>query len=135
MSDQSRYFRTLAVFLALCASGWGLFCGLFIAFGDPIRSLLILGPGYAVTLGYWWRVWFPTRTSFRRTIWAASTLVQGAWLAGVSAMIFADGRGSLIEFVNPFTAWWIFAFATSVYGLVADKNPADDEELFPNSAS
>lgn len=130
MSDQSRYFRTLAGFLALCASGWGLFCGLFIAFGDPIRSLLILGPGYAVTLGYWWRVWFPTRTSLRRTIWAASTLVQGAWLAGVSWMYFADGRLS-VEFLNAFTVWWIVAFAVSVYGLIADKNPAD-EELFPD---
>jgi hypothetical protein len=118
MHDTSTRFRALAVVLAVAGTASGLFCGWFIIYGDTIRSILIFSPGYAATLGYFWRAIYPPDTVWRRVIWGWSAPTQGAWLAFFAVGVAIGG--------GPFPVvplvWWLCAFAISAYGLVSDRD-------------
>ena len=113
--------RILAGILAVGGLLWGLFCLIFIVAGDTAKALMLFGPGYVVTVGYIVRCCSLPPLAWRRAIWGLSGLVQGAWLLwALSGVVQSGFRGFAFEFIT--LAWWLFAFAVSVYGLVAERD-------------
>ena len=130
------HFRFLAGVLAAGGILWGLLS--VGAIGINGFSLIFI-PGYIITLGYIIRCVYTPRLLWRRMLWGASALVQGAWLIFYfgtlvyGALRYAVGSRSsdsgssdsiIGDVVNPFTFWWIFALAISIYGYRSDKGPA-----------
>lgn len=112
--------RVLSGLLAIGGILWGLFCLLFFITGDALRSLVLFGPGYVVTIGYIVRFCTNPPLSARRTIWGLSCLVQGAWLGWyLWGAAHGGARASTLEFLG--VAWWSLAFGSSVLGLAADS--------------
>jgi hypothetical protein len=114
--------RLLAVLLALGGCFWGLLLSpwLFRPDVSPL-AVAVFGPGYLVTLGYIVRSVSTPALTARRLIWGVSILVQGSWLAwivwGMSEKVVAGRMPN--ESVLP-VAWWVFATAASVAGLLAE---------------
>jgi len=127
------HFEILRILAALLAAGgilWGLLC--FEAFMDHVRhadsfdsllKLLIFVPGYLITAGYLTRCLSKPSLAWRRVIWGASALIQGAWLIFLLWETVAGqgffGNLNLVAFLT-FGGWWAFAFACSVYGLAVE---------------
>jgi hypothetical protein len=116
--------RLLAILLALGGCGWGLLLSpwLLRAHVTPL-AVALFGPGYLVTLGYIVRSVSTPPAGVRMLIWASSLLVQGAWLLfliwGVTEKV-ASGGSATTDASNLMMAWWAFATAASVAGLLAD---------------
>jgi hypothetical protein len=118
--------RALAVLLALGGCYWGFLLSpwLFRTDVSPVSplALAVFGPGYLVTLCYIIRSISTPPLVVRRLIWVVSILVQGAWLAwdlwGLCEQL-AVGRVPN-EPLLP-TAWWLFATAGSVAGLITER--------------
>ena len=127
--------RKLAILLAIGGVLWGLFCLPFMILGVPWRAFPTFGPGYFVTVGYLVRACCNPPTWVRVTIWLLSALVQGAWLLLALALVvrgeyFSDYYKAFL-FGVIILAWWSFAFAASVYGLLNDrdlKHGVDEKE-------
>ena len=125
------HLRILAGVLATGGILWGLFCLPLLWDFDSLLKPLIFGPGYLATVGYFIRCLSTPSLIWRRVIWVASILVQGAWLTTllweqVTRQGFfghASGAGLLI-----LGGWWTFAFFVSVYGLVAESGTGDHQE-------
>jgi hypothetical protein len=111
--------RVVAGALAVGGVLWGLFCLPFMVAGT-LLAWACFGPGYLVTGAYIVRCFTTPPLGWRRAIWAASALVQGAWLLwaldGVRQGAWFSGFA--FEFVT--LGWWTFAFAVSVYGVIAE---------------
>lgn len=118
MNDRRIAATGLASLLALRGIFWGGFLALVIGRSGwtPI-AVLILGPGYAVTLGYLIRVFGNPTPGWRQTIWGSSILVQGAWL--VLHFIDATNHEARNLFNLP-GVWWMFATVASIVGLVLE---------------
>ena len=116
----AKTIRIIASMLAIGGLFWGLFCLPFFFAGNVQanrwHSLLIFGPGYIVTFGYFMRCFSTPRLSIRRAIWLFSLLVQGAWLA-CYLWCFAQGPA---WFGFLFGVWWLFAFTLSLVGLFSE---------------
>jgi hypothetical protein len=110
--------KTIAGILAVGGFLWGLLCLPFIISGKTLHSLLIFGPGYIVTIGYFIRWFSIPRLSIRRAIWLSSLLVQGAWLA-IYLLLFALEPTAFGLF---FGLWWIFAFGLSLFCLYSEPH-------------
>ncbi len=115
-------FRAIAICLAIFGVFWSLFCILFLLL-NPLKWLLMLGPGYLVIVGYIWRAATTPKTEKRRLIWGFSAIVQGAWLWWfiTTSVIygFNFGSSSSLEIVT--LLWWVITFAVSILGIVADR--------------
>ncbi len=110
-------FRAAAGLLAAGATLWSLlFCVSFLI--APLSALLLFGPGYVVTAGYYHRAFGRPSRALTRVIWAASLLVQGSWLSfwlwHADASHFADWLSAVV-FV-----WWAGAAIASLLGVMAD---------------
>ncbi len=96
-------------------------------------AVLVFGPGYLVTVGYIARSVCTPPFVFRRLIWIASFLVQGAWLAYIGSEIVEElcsGR-TFNEPLIPLL-WWAFATIASVVGLLTDRrNPIANSACEP----
>lgn len=117
--------RLLAALLALGGCFWGLILSPWF-FRRDVSPLAIatFGPGYLVTLGYIVRSVSTPPLGARYLIWASSFLVQGAWLLWLSWGTMegiAAGRSVLRDVANPMAAWWVFATAASVVGLLCER--------------
>jgi hypothetical protein len=118
----SWFARSLAVLLALGGCFWGLLLSpwLFRPEVSPL-AVAVFGPGYLVTLGYIVRSVSTPPLMARRLIWGISIIVQGCWLAwivwGISEKVMAGHTSN--EPSLP-VAWWLFATAASVVGLLAE---------------
>lgn len=95
--------------------------------GSRYHAIPILGPGYAVTLGYIVRVFMPAHLSGdavvgAKRIWRFSALVQGAWLGfWLCAVLFNPFDRTIWSLLGlVVTLWWSFAFAASVYAVYAE---------------
>jgi hypothetical protein len=130
--------RLVAMLLAVGGCFWGLLLlpWLFQPDVSP-RALAVFGPGYLVTLGYIVRSVTTPPRAVRYLIWASSILVQGAWLVWLIWAVteqLAAGRSVLRDIANLMTAWWVFATAASVVGLLTEgpkqvkewSQPSDD---------
>ncbi len=104
----------MAGVLAVGATLWAVFCALFIIAGSA-RALLIFGPGYVITVGYYWRAFGRPSPSWCRAIWGLSLLVQGAWLGWVVFAMFSGPLGGGL-FGLIIIVWW---FAATVVSLIA----------------
>lgn len=113
-STNSVCFRFLAGVLMVIATGWGVFCAVFVAM-NPLPSLLIFGPGYLVLAAYVWRAFLPCPGAYPKGLWALSLAVQGTWLF----ICLTDGTEMLL---TPFGIWWILATFASLGGLIYDGN-------------
>lgn len=121
----------MATFLAFILMMGGLLWGtlLLLVFFDvhgPVEflvMLLIFGPGYFVTAGYFVRAAaLVPSVSRRRLIWGASSLVQGLWLCfDIGLTVEIGGLRSGLAWM--FFIWWTFAFVSSVYCLFTDTQP------------
>ena len=114
--------RLLAVLLALGGCFWGLLLSPWI-FRPGVSPAAIsgFGPGYLVTLGYIVRSVSTPPLIARRLIWAGSIMVQGSWLVWIVWAIFEQVlAGHTLNEPVLFVAWWLFATATSVVGLLAE---------------
>lgn len=120
MVGSCRTFRGLAAGLAMGGIGWGIFCALLLLRGDPLRGLLLFGPGYVVTISYLWRAIVNPEPRWRRVIWGASVLVQGGWLVWSLVDAMQHGRILTFPFANLSNAWWFCSFVASLVGLLAD---------------
>ena len=111
--------RVMAGVLAAVATLWCIFCALIIFFGNW-KALALLGPGYLVTLGYYWRAIGHPSLRWRRIIWGVSGLVQGAWLLGI---IGAAHFGSLGGWSSSalFITWWSISFGASLAAFVLEE--------------
>jgi hypothetical protein len=117
--------RLLAILLALGGCYWGLLLSPWLFFRANVSPLavIVFGPGYLVTLGYIVRSVSTPPAGFRVLIWVSSLLVQGAWLLFMIWNVFetiAAGGSAMHDIENIMTAWWVFATAASVVGLLAD---------------
>jgi hypothetical protein len=115
-----RTFRAVAAVLATAGIGWGSFCVIFLLRGDLLRSLLLFGPGYVVTIGYLWRAIVNPDPAWRRVIWGASALVQGGWIIWSLIGSIQHGRILTFPFANLSNAWWACSFVASLIGVLAD---------------
>ncbi len=110
--------RTMARVLAVGATLWALFCAWFIIAGSW-RALLTLGPGYVITVGYYWRAFGRPSPNWCRAIWGLSLLVQGAWLGWVVLAMFSGPLGG-----GPFgllmLVWWTAATLLSLIALLME---------------
>jgi hypothetical protein len=113
----------------LAAGGalWGIFCLLFFIgapsdkVGVSLRvSLLIFGPGYLVTIGYFVRAFTSPRVGWRRVIWGASVLVQGTWFFLIAVHDLTH-HAHIVPFEYVTIAWWGFALVLSLYALITDR--------------
>jgi hypothetical protein len=120
------HFRFLAGVLAVGGILWGVPLSGIFAHGVD-WSWLIFIPGYIITVGYIIRCVYTPRLSWRRVIWGASSIVQGAWLVSIiAAMIYGElryGGVTAADVFGPivFWLWWIFALGISIYALRFDK--------------
>jgi hypothetical protein len=117
--------RGLAALLAIGGSCWGLFCLLFMLTAGDAVHLLVFGPGYLVTIGYFVLCLRVPSPGWQRAIWGTSALVQGAWMVFFFGAVFSrHGLLGILWFggVFPtpiFGAWWTFSFAASIYALLS----------------
>jgi hypothetical protein len=120
--EQVKVLRLMACILAAGATGWGILCALFVLQGDW-RAQVILGPGYLVTVGYYWRTFGHPSPRWCRAIWGLSLLVQGAWLGWIVFAMFSVplGAGLFGCFV---IVWWAFAAAASLAALFMEPSPS-----------
>jgi hypothetical protein len=118
--------RRLAIFLAIGGVLWRLFCLPFLILGVPWRALPTFGPGYLVTVGYLVRACCNPPIRLRVAIWLLSALVQGAWLLLALGLVvqgeYFDDYYKAFTFGVVILAWWTFAFAASVYGVLHDRD-------------
>jgi hypothetical protein len=113
--------RGLAALLAIGGSCWGLFCLQVLQPDNLLMFGLIFGPGYLVTAGYLVLCLRVQPPGWRRAIWGASALVQGAWLVFFIGREFSQGGllGIGALFASPIGASWTFSFAASIYALLS----------------
>jgi hypothetical protein len=113
----------MATLLAMILAMGGVLWGIFLLPGvvDEPQVLLIFGPGYLVTAGYFGRAIAPPSVPARRLLWGVSSLIQGLWLCFDIGMLVDIGgiHGSAWIFF----IWWTFAFVSSVYCLFTDTEP------------
>jgi hypothetical protein len=116
-----KHLRILAGVLAVGGIAWGLFClPLLLDFDSPLK-LLLFGPGYLVTAGYLVRCLGRPSLTWRRSIWGASALIQGAWLASLVGQtiarrgFFGNLNATALSILG---GWWLFGFSASVYGFL-----------------
>jgi hypothetical protein len=128
------HFEALRILAALLAAG-GIWWGYFLhdPFMDHVRhadsfndllGLLIFAPGYLITAGYLIRCLSKPSLAWRRVIWGASALIQGAWLIFLLwATAARQGFFGNLDLVGEliFGGWWAFAFTSSVYGLAVES--------------
>jgi hypothetical protein len=115
--------RILAGLLAVGGTYWGVLLGPLIPHEEhPLRLLLVLGPGYLVTLAYYARAISRPPLLVCRCIWWLSLLVQGGWLAWHVIGILGDG-GPLLRLIEPVApvGWWLFATVSSVVALILEE--------------
>jgi len=118
-------FRFLAGVLAAGGIGWGFWSVVAIVTFHTLASLIFI-PGCIITVGYIVRCFRTPQLSWRRVIWGASALVQGAWLVTFIVALISQGHISADDVFSPIVAWvwWIFALGVSIYGLCYDKRQA-----------
>lgn len=122
-----RSFRLLAGILLLGALMWGALCAVFVAM-NPLRGLLIFGPGYLVLAAYVWRAFLPCPGVYPKAIWGLSLVVQGTWLALCATAAFM--REPQVLF-NPVGIWWILSSLASLGGLIYDGHWSIRSETKP----
>jgi hypothetical protein len=88
-----------------------------------LGALLLFGPGYVVTAGYYWRAFGNPSPGFARGIWGLSLLVQGAWLSLVHW--YAQPNSFDVDWVFGLVVglvylWWLGSAAVSLIALVAE---------------
>lgn len=138
-AQQAARLRRLARVLALGGFLWSLFCLPLMLVGVPVRTVLIFGPGYFVTVGYFARAIMPNPPSaaaylWARSIWWTSAVVQGTWLGWWLSAVIENLRGPTV--ITPFgivvTVWWTFATLASIYGALTERNAVDATETGQN---
>ena len=125
---ETKAFRRLALSFAIVASLWSVFATFFIVgsmtYGSYL-ALIIFGPGYIVTAGYWWRGLTDPPLGWTRTIWITSFILQACWLT----CLFWIGPGSSWRDVLgfgccPATWWWLTTTVASAIACVLDRGGA-----------
>jgi hypothetical protein len=116
------FARLLAVLLALGGCFWGLLLSPWMLRPDVSpAAVAVFGPGYLITLGYIIRSVSTPPLVVRRLIWSASIIIQGSWLAWtIWAICEQVITGHTLNEPSLPTAWWVFATAASVVGLLAE---------------
>ena len=114
----SEQFRNGARVLAVAATVWAIFCLIFMIYGNW-GGRLIFGPGYLITLCYYWRGFGHPSLKATRWLWASSLLVQGVWftfsaVATLSGHLGGGPSGLIM------VGWWLLASAVSALGLWLD---------------
>ena len=116
--------RTMARVLAVGATMWGVLCAWFVIFGSW-AGVLIFGPGYVITVGYYWRAFGRPSPKWCRAIWGLSLLVQGSWFGCmVTALFSGPPRGDLSSgdlWGIIMVAWWTGATIVSLVALLIDR--------------
>src|SRR5947208_755694 len=78
-------FRVIAGLMAAIGLMWGVLT-LGVTIDGDWRAVVVFGPGWLATVGYVVRATCQVTRSVAKTIWFASALVQGAWLAHALGM-------------------------------------------------
>ncbi len=123
--ERAERLRTMACFLAIGATFWGILCA-FILLSANAGGLVIFGPGYLLTIGYYWRAFGDPSPQWCRAIWGFSSLIQGAWFTLIAYMAFTHPLGFISSigfacFALLVTLWWLGAFAMSLTGFFMES--------------
>lgn len=114
--------RTIAGILAIGATFWAIFIGYLVIYDWP-HALLWFGPGYVVTVAYYWRALGHPSRNWCRAIWGLSLLVQATWLTYIVVGAF-HGRVDDEAFTRVIVAWWAGSVVLSFIGLFLDPGRA-----------
>jgi hypothetical protein len=120
-ASRRQYAIEVRIVSAILAIG-GLFFGTLVAqllIAEPWQ-IVIWGPGYLITVGYFIRAASRPNYLLCAAIWWSSLVVQGAWL--VIGGLFGGW---------PAIIWWLFATITSTWALFVDPclHETDGKEI------